>query len=208
MAVMLNAKEMELLEYRIGEGTYADLVATTVQSYDKYLGRYQGPDKIMTVQLQDERLAVDIPGQMVFQLKDPDENGDWFFVLTDRASVSFRDDAAGKTTAMIINSRQRMPRDTEAEAVPNVEVVPEQYRSFVGRYPIPMQNVAFTIEATGDGLVLVYPGSSAISLSAGDDGVWIGDTGKSELRIGFESNAEGAVVAMRFSELVTCPRIE
>lgn len=208
MAMALNAKEVELLEFRVGDGDYADLVSTADFSYDEYVGKYKGPDKVMTVKMQENRLALDIPGQMVFQLKDPDEDGEWFFVLTDRVSVSFKEDVAGNAKSMVINSRQRMPRDSEADKTSVDDAVPEQYHPYIGSYPVPMQNATLIIDATDDGLQLVYPGNQIIPLRSGDNDIWIGDTGKSMLHISFEQDTEGAVTAMHLSELVTCQRID
>jgi len=39
--------------------------------------------------MQNDRLAVDVPGQRIYELKDPDTEGKWYFVLTDQIGVSF-----------------------------------------------------------------------------------------------------------------------
>jgi len=39
--------------------------------------------------VQNDLLAVDVPGQTIYELKDPDTEGKWYFVLTDQIAVSF-----------------------------------------------------------------------------------------------------------------------
>ncbi len=207
-AVMLNPDKMEILDYRVGEGTYADLIKSSGQQYDLYVGKYRGPDKVLTVLKKENRLALDIPGQMVFDLKDPDSSGEWFFVLTDRASVSFETDTTGSAIRMTINSRQRLPRGTETDSVVLDESIPDRYRPLLGDYSIPMQNASFVIAYDDDALSLLFPGNHKIVLDETEaEGQWIGDTGKSKLLITFDRDDSGRASAMRFSELVTCPKI-
>jgi hypothetical protein len=207
-AVMLNPEKMEILDYKVGEGTYADLVRSAGQQYDLYVGKYRGPDKVLTVLKKDNCLALDIPGRMVFDLKNPDENGDWFFVLTDRASVSFETDRTGSAIRMTVNSRQRLPRGNETDSVVLDASIPDRYRPLLGNYTVPMQNASFVIAFDNDALTLVLPGNHKIRLNETDtDGQWMGDTGKSKLLVTFDRDDSGSASALRFSELVTCPKI-
>ena len=209
MTVMLNPDKMEILDFQVGTGTYAGLIKKSDQEYDKYVGKYQGPDKVLTVLLQDDRPALDIPGQMAFQLKDPDENGDWFFVLTARASVSFDTDESGSVTSLTINSRQRFPRAaTDDSSTANAEAQGE-YAHILGSYTIPMQNASIQIALRNGTLHMVFPGDKAVPLmKTNDEGTWMADTGKSKLAISFDRDDSGNVSAMKMSELVTCPRMD
>ena len=73
--------------------------ADTAEDYQPYLGEYvanfgQFEDTEFTVLVQNDRLAVDIPGQQICELKEPDEEGKWYFVITDDIALSFdRDDS-------------------------------------------------------------------------------------------------------------------
>jgi len=67
------------------------------EDYEPYIGNYianfgQFKDEIFTVLVQNDRLAVDIPGQQVFELKEPDEEGKWYFVISNEVAVSFESD--------------------------------------------------------------------------------------------------------------------
>ena len=48
------------------------------------------------------KLALDIPNQFVFELKEPDQDGRRQFALTDKVSVSFKKDDVGEVTALIL----------------------------------------------------------------------------------------------------------
>ena len=70
------------------------LMAGVPEKYKPYVGKYLanfGPFKDVeyTVCMQNDRLAVDVPGQRIYELKDPDTEGKWYFVLTDQIAVSF-----------------------------------------------------------------------------------------------------------------------
>ncbi|MFH1998793.1 MAG: serine hydrolase domain-containing protein, partial [Planctomycetota bacterium] len=87
-----------------GEWEEADDQGDTVD-YSPYLGTYVanfGPfrDVEFTLLEKDGYLAVDVPGQTVYELKDPDEEGKWRFTLSDQIAVSFVRDDTGRVIAM------------------------------------------------------------------------------------------------------------
>ena len=49
------------------------------------------------------KLALDVPGQLVFELREPDAEGRRQFVFTDAIAVSFKKDAEGKVSALIVH---------------------------------------------------------------------------------------------------------
>lgn len=207
-AMMLNPDEMEIVEYTVGEGTYADLVKSSGIDYNLYVGKYQGPERILTISIEDNRLALDIPGKMVFQLKDLDEHGEWFFALSDKASVTFEADPGGKAHAMTINSRQYLPRTPPVDST-EFGCVPEQFRGIMGDYTIPMAQVTFTVACKDGKLTLVTPGKRELPVTATEnEGEWMADTGESKLVLTFDESEAGEISAMRFSELVRCTKIE
>lgn len=74
------------------------------------LGRYAWPerDAVLEVVIQNNHLAVDIPGQMVFELRPPDAAGVRAARAAQRISFAFETEA-GRTTGMVF-------RDTDYEA--------------------------------------------------------------------------------------------
>ena len=78
---------------------------STGTDYEPYLGEYianfgQFQDTVFTVLVQNDRLAVDVPGQQVFQLKEPDEEGKWYFAITNDVAISFERDEADNVIGM------------------------------------------------------------------------------------------------------------
>jgi len=67
------------------------------------------------------RLALDIPDQLVFELKEPDKDGRRQFAISDKVAVSFKKDAEGKVVSMTLYEAGRtfeLPRDKRATAEP------------------------------------------------------------------------------------------
>lgn len=54
----------------------------------------------VTALVKDGKLHLDVPGQMVFELKWPDAQGKWFFAMTDQIAVSFVRDEKGQVVSM------------------------------------------------------------------------------------------------------------
>jgi len=72
--------------------------------------------------IQNNRLAADIPGQMVYELYPPDEEGMWFFRLTPDISLSFSetlDGNVGSITMYQAGQEFLMPR-MESQRLPTV----------------------------------------------------------------------------------------
>jgi CubicO group peptidase (beta-lactamase class C family) len=75
----------------------------------------------LEVVFRNGRLAVDIPDQLVFELKEPDKEGRRAFVLSEKVAVSFKKDPAGNVVSMTIHESGlsfELPRDKPADAGP------------------------------------------------------------------------------------------
>jgi CubicO group peptidase (beta-lactamase class C family) len=86
----------------LGEETAED---GATEDYEPYIGNYianfgQFKDTIFTVLVQNGRLAIDVPGQQVYELKEPDEEGKWYFVIDNTIAVSFESDENDNIIAM------------------------------------------------------------------------------------------------------------
>lgn len=65
------------------------------------------------------KLALDIPGRLVFELSEPDTEGRWRFVLSNATAVSFNKDGDGKVSALALHESGmsfELPREKPAEA--------------------------------------------------------------------------------------------
>ena len=132
------------------------------EQYAKYLGSYSanfGPfrNTEFIVTLQNGRLAVDIPNQLVFELEEPDEEGRWRFKLLDEVAVSFELDDGGNVTAMRLHQAGyvfELPRGRPSEE----EGYPEDMVKYVGVYQTEDPNVTMKVVIHDGRLALEIPG--------------------------------------------------
>jgi hypothetical protein len=96
----------------------------------QYLGLYH-TDKLnvdIRVLIQNNRLSLDVPGQMVFELHAPDAEDRWVFRIKDSLWVRFNQDDAGAVTSLTMSEEgieSQLPRldDVEAVVLPSVDEV-------------------------------------------------------------------------------------
>ena len=95
---------------------------------DKYLGTYRSDTLGMDVKvvIQNNHLAADVPGQMVFELHPPDEDDKWIFRATAAIAVSFSESDVGVESMTMYQAGQEfaMPRlDVSTEPLPTVDEI-------------------------------------------------------------------------------------
>ncbi len=180
--------------------------------YQPYVGTYIGnfatfQDARFEVKMQNNHLAVDVPGQMVFEMKDPDEAGRWYFTITNLIAVSFLDDGLGRTTAMRIHQTTQIPRNTTGEAVPPGDI-PEAYLPYVGEYMIaPGMGVVTVLVADGR-LALDMPDEATVQLEEPDpDGRWF-FADDAAMSISFDRDEAGKVERLNLHWTFELPRAE
>ncbi|NOZ65517.1 MAG: beta-lactamase family protein, partial [Alphaproteobacteria bacterium] len=123
----------------VWETLLGDTSQKDVRFYDEYAGEYIanfGPfkDTVFTFMVRDGVPAVDVPGQRVYDLKDPDEQGKWFFRLTDTIAISFDRGPKGKVAAMRMH-QNGMDFDLPRKGVPIVaEIDPAKLQKYLGSY--------------------------------------------------------------------------
>ena len=89
----------------------------------KYLGSYRSEEFDVKIVIQNNRLAIDVPGQQVFELYPPDEEGKWVVRLIDEIAVEFNESDAGVESMTRHQAGQEfnMPRiDVASEPLPTV----------------------------------------------------------------------------------------
>ena len=99
-------------------------VEIPLDELQKYLGSYRSEDVDLKVVIQNNRLAIDVPGQMVFELYPPDEEGRWVFRAIDEMAVEFNESDAGIESMTRYQGSQEfnMPRlDVAREPLPTVD---------------------------------------------------------------------------------------
>ena len=137
--------------------------------YGPYLGKYVanfGPfnDAEFTVLVQNNRLAIDVPGQTVYELKDPDEEGMWYFAVSDTIAVSFeRNDAGDVTMLKEYYSGVAFELPRVGVEVP-VEIPLDELQKYLGTYhseefdvKVVIQNNRLAIDLPGQMVFELYP---------------------------------------------------
>ncbi|MBL6950843.1 MAG: hypothetical protein ISR57_09395 [Bacteroidales bacterium] len=190
-----NPKEMEILEYRIAGGNTAegDTIPVEVQPY---LGKYTDltRNRVFTVIYQDNSVAVDIPGQMILALNEPDEQGHWYPKLTRQLYFQFPKTTVGQVEKLFVTQAIPIPRKTALDTIPGD--VPESLLPFIGIYDLPQAKITLNVTYEKGSLAipdLIGRTSELIVLKEdGDD--WKSSDGK--YAVVFEQNDEGSVTRM------------
>ncbi len=137
--------------------------------YSPYLSKYVanfGPfkDAKITVLVQNNHLAIDVPGQTVYEFKNPDEEGTWYFAVSDAIAVSFERNDAGDVTMMKqYKSGLTFDLPRVGAEVP-VEIPLDELQKYLGSYhsedvdvKVVIQNNRLAIDVPGQMVFELYP---------------------------------------------------
>jgi CubicO group peptidase (beta-lactamase class C family) len=145
-----------------------------IEDYEPYIGEYianfgQFKDEIFTVLVQNDRLAIDIPGQQVFELKEPDEEGKWYFVISNEIAVSFESDENDNVIGMKMYQAGLtfdLPRE-------GVEIAPEipldELQKYLGSYRSEELQVTVEVLIQNNRLAIDVPGQMVYELYPPDE---------------------------------------
>ncbi|MFC1910412.1 serine hydrolase [Chloroflexota bacterium] len=153
--------------------------AGTSEDYESYIGKYianfgQFQDTIFTVLVQNDRLAIDVPGQQVFELKKPDEEGKWYFAITNDVAVSFERDEADNVIGMKMY-QAGMTFDLPREGVEIAPEIPlDELKKYLGSYRSEELKMTAEVLIQSNRLAIDVPGQMAYELYPPDeDGMWV-----------------------------------
>ncbi|MEM7306556.1 MAG: serine hydrolase [Planctomycetota bacterium] len=156
-------------------------------------------DERFEVLREGDGLALDIPSQMVYGLKEPDAEGMWYFALTNQIGVTFQRDEAGTVTGLVVHQSGfefEVPREG---LVREPEVPLEQLERYVGAYVHEGgKRVEVVIEQSGLAFV---NGDELLPLHAPDEDGYAPMRAREEIAVTFQSDAAGAVEALLFHRL-------
>jgi hypothetical protein len=192
-ATAANPVEFEILDHRIGSG---EAPVAAPGQYEPYLGEYTQAEtrRTMTVLVSDGALAVDIPGQIVLALNDPDEEGRWYAKLAPTVFVTFGEDRDGHFEEMQIHEIVRMQRTATPEEID--ADVPERFHPYLGTYLLAQLNAEFTVIYRDDSLAVEDPlAKRTVGLKPPDaEGRWVDEFDKNTIR--FEREEDGVFMTM------------
>jgi len=150
-----------------------------IEDYEPYIGKYianfgQFKDEIFTVLVQNDRLAIDVPGQQVFELKEPDEEGKWYFVISNEIAVSFESDENDNVIGMKmyqVGMTFDLPRE-------GVEIAPEipldELQKYLGSYHSEELGITVEVLVQNNRLAVDWPGEMVYEMHPPDEeGIWV-----------------------------------
>jgi len=153
--------------------------AEATEDYGSYIGKYvanfgQFKDSLFTVLVQNERLAVDIPGQQVFELKEPDEEDKWYFAITNEIAISFERDEAGNVIGMKMY-QAGMTFDIPREGVEIAPEIPlDELQKYLGSYRSEELKMTVEVLIQNNRLAVDVPGQMVYELFPPDENeMWI-----------------------------------
>jgi CubicO group peptidase (beta-lactamase class C family) len=166
--------------------------------YEPYIGKYianfgQFKDTVFTVLVQNDRLAVDIPGQQVFELKEPDEEGKWYFAITNDIAISFEHDEANNVIGLKMY-QAGMTFDLPREGVEITPEIPlDELQKYLGNYRSEELKMTVEVLIQNNRLAIDVPGQMVYELYPPDeDGIWVFRV-TPDIRISFNETPDGQV---------------
>ncbi|MEE8598535.1 MAG: serine hydrolase [Dehalococcoidales bacterium] len=198
----------------LGEWEEAD--TDDADGYEPYIGEYVAnfapfEDVEFTVLVQNDRLAVDVPGQQIYELKEPDEEGKWYFAITDTIAVSFDRDDEGNVIGMKLYQAGytfELPREGVKIAA---EIPLEELQKYLGSYHSEELGVTVEVLIQNNRLAVDWPGEMVYELYPPDEeGIWVFRVSEG-FTLRFNETTDGQVESLTYyqdDEEFLMPRVE
>jgi hypothetical protein len=143
-----------------------------IGNYDANFGPFQ--DATFEVKDKDGALAVNVPGQMLYELKPPDEEGKWYFTLTNTIAVSFDMNDDEQVIGMRMYQAGmafELPREG-VEIQPDIPLI--ELQKYLGEYYNEEEDAKPTVVIQHNRLALDVPGEMVFELyPPNEEGVWV-----------------------------------
>ncbi|MHC4825618.1 MAG: C69 family dipeptidase, partial [Planctomycetota bacterium] len=176
----------------------AEPSASVPPSLQPYLGRYYATykEETHTVVIREGRLAIDVPGQMVYELLDPDESGRRQFALTDKVAVSFVHAASGEVLGLTYHQGGLDLELLREGYVPPAEIEADEAAAWLGRYRFAPAGLNATVLIHHGRLAVDVTGQMIFVLRRSDDeGVWVARA-TDQITVTFETGDDDTVPSM------------
>jgi putative CocE/NonD family hydrolase len=172
--------------------------------YAPYVGRYihTGLGELKVFE-QRGKLALDIPKKMVLSFNDPDEEGTWACLLSNQINLRFSHDDSGDVKGLSLLIKTRLPKKAGAETVSSD--VPEKFKPYLGKYPVPMEGIELEVIFKDGNLAIFDSEGEVITLKGPDEkGLWVYKS--SEYKISFVFGDGGDVKEMIVHQILEAPK--
>jgi CubicO group peptidase (beta-lactamase class C family) len=120
--IRLETTIQDALLEREGTGEAPDEMKPLIGTYYANFGSFKNTP--FQVAFRCGKLALDIPGDLVYELKAPSDDGRWQFALNAAAAVSFQKDSAGNVLGLVLHRSGKsfeLPRDKLVDAERPIE---------------------------------------------------------------------------------------
>ncbi|MCP4570926.1 MAG: transglutaminase domain-containing protein [bacterium] len=190
----LNAREFEILDYRVAGGS-AEATAAAAERFAAYLGEYgqSESDQNVVVKVMDGSLVVDLEGRALLALDEPDEQGRRVCLVAKHLYVEFGSVGDDAVTSVELHETYTLPRGNAPDAID--ERVPADLAAYLGPYRMAALNADFEVRWERGGLALKHPRvDRGFRLTETGDGAW--ETENGSYVVAFVTGQDGRVAAM------------
>ena len=115
--IRLETTIQDALLQREGAGEVPDEMKPLIGTYYANFGPFKNTP--FQVVFRCGKLALDIPSELVYELREPDKEGRWQLVISNATAVSFKKDSEGKVLALLLHKPKttfELPRDKPVDA--------------------------------------------------------------------------------------------
>ena len=180
-----------------------DEALAAAEDFSRFTGNYtanfgQFHDATMRVLVQNGKLAVDVPGQMIFEMSAPDAEGKRPFAITDAIAIRFNENDQSQVCSMtLFQGGAEFECFREGFEAP-VEIDLTEARDYLGVYhlDIPGQQVDVTVLLQNNRLAIDHPGQMVFELYPPDDDGWMTFRITDAIRVRFDRDESGKVVSI------------
>jgi len=201
--LLLPVIEMEIPDSR-PESNREDEDLSEISPYAPYVGQYISPELgDLKVFEQNNNLALDIPKRMVLAFNDPDEEGIWTCLLSNQINLIFKRDDSGEVAGLSLLIQTRLPKKADKKTIS--ADVPEEFKPYLGKYPVPAEGIELTVIFKDENLAVVDAKGEVIKLKGPDEkGLWIYRS--SGYKISFVFGDDGDVKEMIVHQILEAPK--
>ena len=178
------------------------------QRYQDYVGTYVAnfgtfEDELFTVLVRNGRLAIDVPGQQVYELKEPNEEGKWYFLISEEIAASFDRDENDDVVGMKLYQAGfvfELPREGY-EVSPEIPLV--ELQKYLGSYHSEELGVSVEVLIQNNRLSVDWPGEMVYELYPPDaNGTWVFRV-SDHFTLRFNEASDGTVESLTYTQAGT-----
>jgi CubicO group peptidase (beta-lactamase class C family) len=194
-----------------GEANGAQQAGSTAALYGEIVGEYLADygsvrDTTIKLFLSSGRPALDLGMGRVMELRDPDDEGRWYFAISDKTSVSFDRDEKGTIVAMRMHEGGWVFEAPRKDARYTPEIDEAELQKYLGTYRVEKMDASITVLIHNHRLTLdksSLPAKLPTDLfelnPPGEDGRW-GYRIQKRLSVAFDEADDGSISGLRVFE--------